>query len=125
VLQDLDLVLDLAAHPDIDTDELAARLRAGLAGLGVRAATAGCRPGAVRLALDPELTITRIIGEVVSLELRGAIGPCGGNAWSEVVIAGRALRGDGRDPVADLLSGLTPEALAPELRESLGHVIPF
>lgn len=125
VLESLDVVLDLAALPDLDGDDLAARLRAGLGHLGVRAATAECRPGSVRLALVPELETTRIIGEVVSLELRGAVGPCEGDIWSEVVIAGSVLRGDGRDPVADLLSGLTPEALAPELREALGHVIPF
>ena len=73
----------------------------------------------------PELVWTQIIGSVVSLELRGTVGPCSGADWSEAVIAGPALRGEGRDPVADMLGGLTPEALAPELREALGHVIPF
>jgi len=125
VLRDLDVVIDLAAHPEIDGDELGSRLRAGFAHLGVRAATAECRPGAVRLRLVPELVWTRIIGSVVSLELRGTVGPCSGDDWSEAVIAGPALRGEGRDPVADMLGGLTPEALAPELREALGHVIPF
>jgi len=125
VLRHLDLVLVLAPDPELDQAELAERLGAGLAHLGVTARGGACRPGDAALRLEPRLTWTTVIGKVVSLELRGTIGPCDGAPWSEVVIAGSALRGDGRDPTADLLASMTPEALAPLLRESLGHVVPF
>ena len=126
VLGNLDLVLVLAPVEGLDIAELSERLAAGFAQLGVTARGGRCGAGAATLRLEPQLTWTTVIGKVVSLELRGTIGPCAGDeVWSEVVIAGSALRGDGRDPTGDLLESMTAEELGPLLEESLGHVVPF
>ena len=126
VLRHTQIVLVLAPTVGLDPAELAERLSAAFVELGVGARAGNCVRGDEALRLEPVLTSRSVIGRVVSLELRGTFGPCtGGLVWSEVVISGSALRGDGRDPEADLLRSLTPEALAPLLRESLGHVVPF
>ena len=35
------------------------------------------------------------------------------------------LSGSGRDPLADLMRSLTPEAMAAALHASLGHILPL
>jgi hypothetical protein len=126
VLRSTVVVLSVAPEAGLDPVELAERLAAGFAELGVTTRVGACARGDRVLRLQPTLTSRTVIGRVVSLELRGTFGPCtGGLVWSEVAIDGAALRGDGRDPEADLLASMTPEALAPLLRASLGHVIPF
>jgi len=126
VLGSTRIVLQLAPTEGLDPVELSERLAAAFAELGVGTRMGNCKRGDETLRLEPVLTSHRVIGRVVSLELRGTFGPCtGGLTWSEVAISGSALRGDGREPEADLLRSMTPEVVAPLLKESLGHVIPF
>jgi|GEM_PF-2204716 len=126
LLNGLTVVIQLKEHPELNHQELAERLRAGFARLGVGASGSRCVPGAALLELEPILTWTRVIGRVCALELSGELRPCDGDdIWTEVEVSDSALRGEGRDPVGQLQRNLTPEILASLLRESLSHVIPF
>jgi hypothetical protein len=124
VLRDTELVLELGPTEEIDARELAERLSAAFASLGVTASPGTCSPGDVRLRLNPVLESRQVIGRVLSLELDGTIGPCDGPIWSELSLSGPQMRGAGRDPAADLMQNLTAESLASLLTESLGHVLP-
>ena len=126
VLQSTEIVMDIGPVDGLDAHELAERLVSGFAQLGVTARTGDCRRSEAALRLTPHLSSHQVIGRVLSLELRGEIGPCGDErSWSEVSLAGSAMRGEGRDPEGDLLRSMTPEAVALILSESLGHLLPF
>ena len=125
VLRSTDIVVEFATVDGFDTGELAERLSAAFAQLGVTARTGECSSDDVSLLLSPDLESRQVIGEVLRLRLDGTIGPCGEAAWSELSLEGPPMRGAGRDPRTDLLRNMTAEALAPLLVESLGHVLPF
>lgn len=125
VLRATELVIEFSGGEAIDAGELAERLSAGFARLGVTARAGTCDADEVSLRLLPRLESRKVIGEVLRLQLDGTIGACGQAPWSEVSLAGPAMRGAGRDPKADLLRNMTAKELAPVLVESLGHVLPF
>lgn len=125
VLRATEIVLELAPQEAVDAGELVERLSAAFARLGVTARPGRCVGGETSLQLSPELESRQVIGEVVQMQLEGSIGPCGEAPWSDVAVAGPAMRGAGRDAMSDLLQNMTAEAMAPLLVESLGHVLPF
>lgn len=125
VLRATEIVMQLTPTDGVDIGELAERLGAGFARLGVTARTGTCNPGEVSLHLEPLLESRQVIGPILSLELNGTIGPCNAPAWSNVSLSGSAMRGEGRNPNANLMRNITAEALAPVLVESLGHILPF
>jgi hypothetical protein len=124
VLRDTEIVLELGAVGEIDASELAERLSAAFASLGVTASPGTCSAGDVALRLQPVLESRQVIGRVLSLELDGTIGPCDGPIWSELSLSGPDMRGAGRDPASDLMQNLTTETLASLLTESVGHILP-
>jgi hypothetical protein len=124
VLRDTEIVLELGAVGEIDASELAERLSAAFASLGVTASPGTCSAGDVALRLQPVLESRQVIGRVLSLELDGTIGPCHGPIWSELSLSGPDMRGAGRDPASDLMQNLTTETLASLLTESVGHILP-
>jgi hypothetical protein len=125
VLRSTEIVLEIEPVSSIDVGELAERASAAFARLGVTARAGKCGSGDVALRLTPDLKSRQVIGRVLSLELDGTIGPCDASAWSEVSLSGSAMRGEGRDPEANLLRNMSAEALEPLIVESLGHVLPF
>lgn len=125
VLRATEIVVELAPFEGIDATELAERLSAGFSRLGITARAGVCAGRDTSLRLRPRIESRQVIGEVLQLQLEGTIGRCEGAPWSEVAIAGSAMRGAGRDPASDLLRNMTPEAVASLLAESLGHVLPL
>lgn len=126
LLNDLNVVVDLAGHPDLDDKQVSSLVREALAGLGLGAVDESCQAGALELVIRPEVIWKNVMGKVAQLDFSGQAGLCyEEDLWTEFRISDSRFRGEGRRPVEDLMNRVQAEDLTRSFREILAPYLPF
>jgi hypothetical protein len=126
LLGNLKTVVVLREHPDLDHDELFSRISSALTSLGLSVVGDECRTGSMILEFQPDLKWTNVMGRVVQLELAGEVGLCDQEEpWNLFSLRGEHMRGEGRQPIRDLLARMTPQLLKDDLQGILDPYLPF
>ncbi len=126
ILSDAVVVVNFANHPNLNNEVLAGKIHAALATLGLSSASGECTRGTVGLKAVPELQWHHIMGRVAELTLLCEVGLCEKqNSSFNFEISGREMRGEGRQPLKDLMENLQPSFLAREIRNNLKYILPL
>ena len=126
MLGKVEVVVEVAPNSELNHEELAGKIHTALASMGLHTSGAGCGPNALRLLIQPELQWHQVMGRVAQLDLMGEVGPCNSpTPWNNFQISDRQMRGEGRDPLDDLMERLKPDFLAEQFTEILRFYIPL
>jgi len=126
LLSKVEVVVELAPNEELNNEELAGKVHTALASMGLHTSSGGCRPDAVLLKLNPELQWHQVLGRVAQLDLVGEVGPCNSpTPWNSFQISDRQMRGEGRNPLGDLMERLKPDFLAEQFTEIMQYYLPF
>lgn len=126
LLSQLEVVVILDDHPELNHDELVSKISTALTSLGLSVVGNNCRPEALSLKMTPQLNWTNVMGPVVQLELIGEVGLCGqAGPWNLFRLNDRHMRGEGRRPMEDLYTRLDPNFFEEYYYNLLKSYLPF